>query len=109
MSIFSLSSFKKKKKKKVMIVGPDSTMFEGGFFTAHLDFPHDFPNQPPEMKFISEMWHPNVYEDGRVCISILHPPGEDEFNAQESVREVFFFYLFCKAPSINMFYRYPML
>ena len=33
------------------------------------------------------MWHPNVYEDGRVCISILHPPGEDEHNSQESADE----------------------
>jgi ubiquitin-conjugating enzyme E2 G1 len=24
-----------------------------------------------------------VYEDGKVCISILHPPGEDRFNEQE--------------------------
>jgi ubiquitin-conjugating enzyme E2 G1 len=39
------------------------------------------------MTFTSEMWHPNVYEDGRVCISILHPPGEDEFNSQESADE----------------------
>jgi ubiquitin-conjugating enzyme E2 G1 len=39
------------------------------------------------MTFVSEMWHPNVYEDGRVCISILHPPGEDEFNSQESADE----------------------
>jgi len=23
------------------------------------------------------MWHPNVYKDGRVCISILHKPGND--------------------------------
>lgn len=39
------------------------------------------------MTFTSEMWHPNVYEDGKVCISILHPPGEDEFNSQESADE----------------------
>ena len=26
---------------------------------------------------MSEVWHPNVYSDGRVCISILHSPGED--------------------------------
>jgi len=25
-----------------------------------------------------------VYEDGRVCISILHPPGTDQFNTQET-------------------------
>lgn len=29
------------------------------------------------MRFTSEMWHPNVYPDGRACISILHPPGDD--------------------------------
>lgn len=32
------------------------------------------------------MFHPNVYEDGRVCISILHPPGEDP-NRYESSSE----------------------
>ena len=28
-----------------------------------------------------------VYPDGRVCISILHPPGEDKFNEFESAEE----------------------
>lgn len=72
---------------EIMIMGPDGTLYEGGFFKAKLVFPNDFPNMPPTMTFISEMWHPNVYEDGRVCISILHPPGEDEFNQQESAEE----------------------
>jgi len=42
---------------------------------------------PPTMTFISEMWHPNVYSDGKVCISILHPPGTDSMNAQETADE----------------------
>ena len=42
---------------------------------------------PPTMTFVSDMWHPNVYEDGRVCISILHPPGTDELNSQETADE----------------------
>mmetsp|Transcript_1399 Transcript_1399/g.1905 ORF Transcript_1399/g.1905 Transcript_1399/m.1905 type:complete len:168 (+) Transcript_1399:222-725(+) len=71
----------------LMIVGPPDTLYEGGFFKARLDFPSDFPNMPPEMTFVSEMWHPNVYDDGRVCISILHPPGEDKYNDQESADE----------------------
>jgi ubiquitin-conjugating enzyme E2 G2 len=29
------------------------------------------------MVFISDMWHPNVYSSGDVCISILHAPGAD--------------------------------
>ena len=39
------------------------------------------------MKFTTEMWHPNIYKDGRVCISILHPPGIDKFNEQEKAEE----------------------
>lgn len=50
---------------------------EGGFFNALLTFPRDYPSSPPQCRFTSEMWHPNVYADGRVCISILHPPGDD--------------------------------
>lgn len=50
---------------------------EGGLFKARLSFPADYPFMPPTMKFETYMWHPNVYKDGRVCISILHPPGND--------------------------------
>lgn len=28
------------------------------------------------------MLHPNVYQDGRLCISILHPPGDDEMSGE---------------------------
>ena len=30
---------------------------------------------------------PPVYEDGKVCISILHPPGDDQYNQQETAIE----------------------
>lgn len=71
----------------LMIIGPDDTLYEGGFFNAKLEFPADFPNAPPVMTFTTPIWHPNVYEDGKVCISILHPPGEDRFNEHESATE----------------------
>ena len=74
-------------KWTVCFTGPEDTIYEGGFFKAILTFPDDFPQNPPEMKFITEMWHPNIYKDGRVCISILHSPGVDRFNEQETAEE----------------------
>ena len=32
---------------------------EGGYFKAHLLFPKEYPQRPPKMKFITDIWHPN--------------------------------------------------
>ena len=74
-------------KWRVCFEGPQDSLYEGGLFTAVLSFPNDFPNSPPEMQFETELFHPNVYPDGKVCISILHPPGTDQFNEQETEDE----------------------
>src|SRR5689334_11215563 len=47
-----------------------------------MSFPSDFPMSPPDLRFVSDFWHPNVYKDGRVCISILHAPGEDVLSGE---------------------------
>lgn len=69
---------------EIMIIGPTDTPYEGGFFKARMVFPKDYPNMPPKLTFTSKFYHPNVYEDGRVCISILHSPGEDQMSGESS-------------------------
>mmetsp|Transcript_9057 Transcript_9057/g.12694 ORF Transcript_9057/g.12694 Transcript_9057/m.12694 type:complete len:243 (-) Transcript_9057:166-894(-) len=66
----------------VAIFGPPDTIYTGGYFKAQLAFPQTYPFTPPEMKFIPSLFHPNVYPDGKICISILHPPGEDEMSGE---------------------------
>jgi ubiquitin-conjugating enzyme E2 G1 len=73
---------------QVIVEGPPNTLYEGGYFQAKLSFPPEFPNKPPVMQFVTPgFWHPNVYKDGKVCISILHEAKEDPFNQQESMDE----------------------
>lgn len=67
---------------KVYIEGPKDTCYEGGVFQLQLSFPKDYPMSPPTLKFLSDFWHPNVYNDGKVCMSILHPPGEDAMSGE---------------------------
>ncbi|XP_047419578.1 ubiquitin-conjugating enzyme E2 G2 isoform X2 [Sciurus carolinensis] len=64
--------------------GPEDTCFEFGVFPAILSFPLDYPLSPPKMRFTCEMFHPNIYPDGRVCISILHAPGDDPMGYESS-------------------------
>eukprot|EP01080_Neovahlkampfia_damariscottae_P005417 gene5417-9230_t len=68
----------------LLVYGPPETMFEGGLWKASLSFPSDFPDNPPVMKFKTEIWHPNIYKDGKVCISILHASGDDEYGYEKS-------------------------
>ncbi|XP_065103062.1 cell division cycle 34 homolog (S. cerevisiae) a [Paramisgurnus dabryanus] len=62
---------------EVAIFGPPNTHYEGGYFKARIRFPIDYPYSPPAFRFLTKMWHPNIYENGDVCISILHPPVDD--------------------------------
>lgn len=62
---------------EALICGPKDTPFEGGVFVAKLTFPTDYPLSPFKMRFDPPIYHPNIYPDGNVCISILHTPGDD--------------------------------
>ncbi|SHO77767.1 Ubiquitin conjugating enzyme [Malassezia sympodialis ATCC 42132] len=71
---------------EALLPGPDDTPFEGGVFSARLSFPPTYPLEPPKMRFDPPIFHPNVYPDGTVCISILHAAGDDP-NMYESSSE----------------------
>ncbi|EPY30796.1 ubiquitin-conjugating enzyme protein [Strigomonas culicis] len=71
----------------VWFAGPPDTPYFGGVYKATLNFPQSFPMEPPVFRIVSSFWHPNVYgneDPGKVCISILHAPGVDELNDQET-------------------------
>ncbi|KAI6179412.1 Ubiquitin conjugating enzyme [Aphelenchoides besseyi] len=69
-------------KWTVGIFGPPSTLYQGGYFKAKLSFPHNYPYEPPHFRFVCKFWHPNVYENGDLCISILHPPADDPHSGE---------------------------
>ncbi|RVD93096.1 ubiquitin [Tubulinosema ratisbonensis] len=73
-------------KWDVYIVGPPESPYEGTILHAELEFTTHYPLSPPKMRFLSKMFHPNIYENGNVCISILHD-RVDEFIAYESPDE----------------------
>ncbi|CAL5374706.1 unnamed protein product [Camellia sinensis] len=50
---------------------PDDTPWDGGTFKLTLQFTEDYPNKPPTVRFVSRMFHPNIYADGSICLDIL--------------------------------------
>jgi len=54
-----------------VIFGPHDTPFEDGTFKLTIEFTEEYPNKPPKVRFVSKMFHPNVYADGAICLDIL--------------------------------------
>lgn len=55
----------------VMIDGPPGTPYEGGTFRCTLTFPPEFPNHPPQLVFVTQIYHPNF---PKVCPVSMPPP-----------------------------------
>jgi len=59
-----------------LIIGPEGTPYEGGFFYFLVEFPEKYPLSPPKVKLMttgngSVRFNPNLYNNGKVCLSIL--------------------------------------
>jgi ubiquitin-conjugating enzyme E2 A len=59
------------RSRNAVIIGPADTPFEDGTFRLVMHFEEQYPNKPPAVKFISTMFHPNVYATGELCLDIL--------------------------------------
>lgn len=68
----------------VGIIGPPGTMYAGGYFKCTIKFSDQYPFQPPTFTFNTSLLHPNIYPDGKLCISILHPPGDDPLSGESA-------------------------
>lgn len=50
-----------------------------------MSFPPEYPHLPPKLVFQTPVpFHPNIYPNGELCISILHPPEEDKYGYESA-------------------------
>ena len=76
-----------------LIVGPFDTPYEGGFFYFLIDCPDNYPHEPPKVTLMTTgggtvRFNPNLYSNGKVCLSILGTwsgPGWAPVNSLASV------------------------
>lgn len=50
---------------------PDEGLWQGGKFKFRIRVPEDYNLSPPVVKCLTRLWHPNINEDGDVCLSLL--------------------------------------
>lgn len=74
---------------RFVIIGPIDTPYENGLFLFDCYFPDSYPNTPPEVKFLTTgggRWraNPNLYNDGKVCLSLLGTWAGTPWSAKDS-------------------------
>ncbi|XP_065652582.1 baculoviral IAP repeat-containing protein 6 isoform X4 [Hydra vulgaris] len=77
---------------KVLITGPEDTPYENGCFEFDVYFPAEYPTSPMSINLITTgkqtiRFNPNLYNNGRVCLSILNTWSgrpEEKWNSQTS-------------------------
>lgn len=49
----------------------EGTPFVGGCFRLKLVIPREYPNAPPRGFFLTKIYHPNVADNGDICVNTL--------------------------------------
>ena len=61
-------------KAKALIIGPKGTIYDNAYLFFTIEFPNNYPFAPPILTYKSQnkiRIHPNIYVNGKVCLSIL--------------------------------------
>lgn len=56
----------------VVMRGPVDSVYQEGYFKLKFSFPDNYPFKPPDVKFLTTMYHPNIKKDtGEICLDVF--------------------------------------
>tara|TARA_Y100001958_G_C21247139_1_gene578149 strand:+ start:963 stop:1700 length:738 start_codon:yes stop_codon:yes gene_type:complete len=77
---------------KALIIGPQDTPYENGFYLFEFEFPPNYPHSPPKVTYHTNdgltRFNPNLYRNGKVCISILNTWKGDQWSSCQTITSV---------------------
>lgn len=60
-----------------LTISPDEGYWRGGRFIFNIVVPEDYNMVPPAVTCSTRLWHPNITEDGKICLSLLREHSVD--------------------------------
>lgn len=83
----------------ILLKGPNNSCYEDGLFKLSLEFPKNYPEDPPNIKFVTKIFHPNVsFSDGVICISSLSSDWDPSSNI---INVIYSIYDLLKKPNLG--------
>ncbi|XP_061760486.1 ubiquitin-conjugating enzyme E2 T isoform X2 [Nerophis ophidion] len=73
---------------RAQIVGGVETPYEGGIFSLEVKVPERYPFEPPKMRFLTPIYHPNIDGSGRICHDALKLPPKGAWKPSLNISTV---------------------
>ena len=70
------------------LVGAKETAYEGGVFKLEIHLPDRYPFEPPQVKFITKIYHPNIDSAGRICLDVLKSPPQGSWKPSQNLSTI---------------------
>ena len=75
-----------------LIIGPKDTPYEYGNFLFKFEFPSNYPYSPPTVIYHTNdgvtRFNPNLYKNGKVCISMLNTWKGEQWTGCQTIKSV---------------------
>ena len=79
-------------KGQALIIGPKDTPYENGYYFFELEFPADYPHNPPTVTYCTNdgmtRFNPNLYKSGKVCISVLNTWRGEQWTGCQTISSI---------------------
>lgn len=94
-------------KAKAMIIGQEGTPYFGGYYFFDITFPAQYPYSPPKFTYCTNgdgiRFNPNLYINGKVCLSVLNTWTGEQWSSCQTIRSVLLALstILCNDPLLN--------
>ena len=93
-------------KGYAVIFGPSDTLYRYGCYCFEFKFPTNYPFSPPKLTYMTNdghtRFHPNLYRNGKVCISILNTWKGEQWTSCQTIKSVLLML-------VTLFHNKPLL
>ena len=93
-------------KGYAVIFGPSDTIYRHGAYMFQFKFPTNYPVSPPKLTYLTNdgntRFHPNLYRNGKVCLSVLNTWRGEGWTSCQTIRSILLIL-------VTLFHNKPLL
>tara|TARA_B100001939_G_C16876620_1_gene588936 strand:+ start:447 stop:1184 length:738 start_codon:yes stop_codon:yes gene_type:complete len=93
-------------KGYAVIFGPSDTIYRHGAYMFEFKFPTNYPVSPPKLTYLTNdgntRFHPNLYRNGKVCLSVLNTWRGEGWTSCQTIRSILLIL-------VTLFHNKPLL